>query len=58
MAVIMGNGDAGTKWMDVGTPDTIYIDMTDAVTEPVMTNADGWGEFVCNGGSVSVWVPG
>jgi alpha-amylase len=57
MAVIMGNGDAGTKWMDVGKPATTYVDLTKAVTEVVTTNADGWGEFCCQGGSVSVWVP-
>ena len=57
MAVIMGNGAAGTKWMEVGKPDTTYIDLTKTIATPVMTNADGWGEFCCQGGSVSVWVP-
>jgi alpha-amylase len=57
MAVIMGNGSAGTKWMNVGKPDTIYTDITEAVAAPVVTNADGWGDFACKGGSVSVWVP-
>jgi alpha-amylase len=57
LAVIMGNGDAGTKWMEVGKPDTTYIDLTQAVTNSVTTNADGWGEFLCQGGSVSVWIP-
>jgi alpha-amylase len=57
MAVIMGNGSAGTKWMNVGKPDTIYTDITEAVAAPVVTNADGWGDFACEGGSVSVWVP-
>ncbi len=57
MAVIMGNGDAGTKWMEVGKPDTTYIDLTQTINTSVVTNADGWGEFSCEGGSVSVWVP-
>ena len=57
MAVIMGNGDVGTKWMDVGKPNTTYIDITTAVSTPVLTNPDGWGNFSCQGGSVSVWVP-
>ena len=57
MAAIMGNGEAGTKWMDVGKPNTTYVDLTQAVTEVVTTNTDGWGEFCCKGGSVSVWVP-
>jgi alpha-amylase len=57
MAVIMGNGNAGTKWMNVGKPDTIYIDITKAVSTSMITNTDGWGNFACEGGSVSVWVP-
>jgi alpha-amylase len=57
MAVVMGNGNAGTKWMEVGKPNTLYIDMTGAVTTSIMTNADGWGDFCCQGGSVSVWIP-
>ncbi|MFM2304872.1 MAG: hypothetical protein RLZZ135_2284 [Cyanobacteriota bacterium] len=57
MAVVMTNGTAGTKWMEVGKPDTTYIDLTGTVTSSIRTNQDGWGEFTCQGGSVSVWVP-
>jgi alpha-amylase len=57
IAVIMGNGDAGSKWMDVGRPYTSYLDITANVTTSVRTNGDGWGEFRCQGKSVSVWVP-
>jgi alpha-amylase len=57
MAVIIGNGAAGTKWMDVGKSDTTYVDLTRSILTPVTTNTDGWGEFCCQGGSVSVWVP-
>jgi alpha-amylase len=57
MAVVMGNGDSGTKWMDVGKPNTTYIDITTTISTPIRTNADGWGDFSCQGGSVSVWVP-
>jgi alpha-amylase len=57
MAVVMGNGTPGTKWMDVGKPNTTYIDFTKTIETPVMTNADGWGEFGTHGGSVSVWIP-
>jgi alpha-amylase len=57
MAVILSNGDAGTKWLEIGHPNTQYVDLTEHIAEPVTTNADGWGEFRCNAGSVSVWVP-
>jgi alpha-amylase len=56
MAVIMSNGEGGSKWMEVGKPNTIYYDVTEHIQEQVETNQDGWGEFHCNGGSVSVWL--
>lgn len=56
MAVIMSNGDAGYKWMEVGKPNTTFYDITEHIKEPITTNQDGWAEFRCNGGSVSVWL--
>lgn len=58
LAVLISNGDHGEKWMDVGHPNNKYIDITEHVKEPVLTNADGWGNFKCLGRSVSVWVLG
>jgi alpha-amylase len=56
MAVIMSDGPEGSKWMEVGKPNTKFIDLTEHIKEPVYTNEWGWGEFRCLGGSVSVWV--
>jgi alpha-amylase len=56
MAVLLSDGPGGTKWMDVGRPRSRFVDLTEHVKEPVLTNDDGWGEFGCNGGSVSVWI--
>jgi alpha-amylase len=56
MAVIMSDGPAGAKWMDVVKPNTTYSDITGHRIDTVTTNKDGWGEFPVNGGSVSVWV--
>ncbi|WP_427159736.1 alpha-amylase [Aliinostoc sp. HNIBRCY26] len=56
MAVIMSDGAAGNKWMEVGKPNTKFVDLTQHIKEPVYTNEWGWGEFRCLGGSVSVWV--
>jgi alpha-amylase len=56
MAVVISNGEGGSKWMEVGQPNCTYVDITEHVQEPVTTNDDGWAEFGCNGGSVSVWV--
>jgi alpha-amylase len=58
LAVLMSDGSAGTKWMEVG-PRHAGATFTDllgnsAGTAPI--TADGWGEFRCPGGGVSVWV--
>jgi alpha-amylase len=58
LAVLMSNGDDGYKWMEVGRPEAVYYDATGHIGETVVTNGQGWGEFRCRGGSVSVWVPG
>ncbi|MBW4591761.1 MAG: alpha-amylase [Brasilonema angustatum HA4187-MV1] len=57
MAVVLSNGEEGTKWMEVGQPNSTYIDITEHISEPITTNDDGWADFRCTAGSVSVWVP-
>jgi alpha-amylase len=56
MAVIMSDGPGGSKWMEVGKPHATFVDLTEHIKELVTTNEHGWGEFRCDGGSVSVWV--
>ncbi|MBF2027804.1 MAG: alpha-amylase [Oscillatoriales cyanobacterium C42_A2020_001] len=56
MAVMMSDGPPGSKWMEVGRPNTTFHDLTRHVKSPVITNEFGWGDFSCSGGSVSVWV--
>ncbi len=56
MAVVMTNGADGWKWMEVGKPNAVFNDITEHIADPVRTNSSGWGQFRCNGGSVSVWV--
>ena len=57
LAVILSNGDAGSKWMNVDQPNTTYQDLTEHIAESVTTNDQGWAEFHCLAGKVSVWVP-
>jgi alpha-amylase len=57
MAVIISNGDEGNKNMETGSPETTYVDVTKNMNGTVSTNKDGWGEFRCPAGSVSVWIP-
>ena len=57
MAVVLSNGGDGTKRMEVGQANQTYIDLTEHIKEPVVTDEEGWGEFSCLAGSVSVWIP-
>jgi alpha-amylase len=56
MAVVLSDGPGGTKRMAVDRPTAQFADVTGNIAETITTGADGWGEFRCNGGSVSVWV--
>jgi alpha-amylase len=56
LAVLMSDGPAGSKWMEVGKPHTTFRDLTGHIREAITTNGDGWAEWRCPGGSVSVWV--
>ena len=57
MAIILSNAEDGSNYMETASPDTTYIDLTEHVSEPVITNGEGWGEFRCKAESISVWVP-
>ncbi len=57
MAVLLSNaGDAALR-MQTPTQHARFRDLTEHVADVVEVDADGWGEFRCNAGSVSVWVP-
>ena len=58
MAVVLSNSEEGRKWMNVGHSNCTYIDITEHIAEPVTTNDEGWAEFRCNGGSISLWIKG
>ncbi|MCG9886314.1 MAG: alpha-amylase [Cyanobacteria bacterium] len=57
MAVVLSNGDAGSKLMEVGQANRTYIDLTGAIAESITTNDEGWAEFRCAPGSISIWIP-
>ncbi len=56
-AVVVSNGDSGTKRMHVASPNTQYADITGHLKASITTDAEGWAEFLCAPGSVSVWTP-
>ena len=57
-AVIMSNGDEGFKLMEIGKKfaGKKFIDQLGNNNGEVIINKDGFGEFQCEGASVSVWV--
>ncbi|KAG0268046.1 hypothetical protein DFQ27_007675 [Actinomortierella ambigua] len=73
LAVVVSNSDsAGSKWMkaptggagagagagaDNNNKNTVWTDMMGYWKDPVTVNNDGWAEFKCHPGSVSIWVP-
>lgn len=58
-AVVLSNGDAGFKDMEVGArwAGLVFYDLLQHVSEAVTVNEKGWGRFLVGAGSVSVWVP-
>lgn len=57
MAVLLSIGNDASKHMETGAPNTKYYDLTGHVQDEIFTDESGWGEFRCNAGSVSVWLP-
>jgi alpha-amylase len=56
-AVVLSSGEPGARRMQTASPRTEFVDVTGHVEGTVTTEDDGWAEFRCAGGSVSVWVP-
>lgn len=57
-AVVMSNGDEGFKQMKIGErfAGKTFIDALNKRTEEITIDENGFGDFLCNGGSVSVWI--
>lgn len=58
-AVIMSNKDAYTKPMEMGTDyaGQIFYDKLGRIQDKITIREDGWADFPCPAGNVSVWVP-
>ncbi|RZM12251.1 MAG: DUF1939 domain-containing protein, partial [Pedobacter sp.] len=57
LAIILSNGEAGHKAMEVGVQfaGKTFTDQLGHAQGEVVINENGWGEFYCEAGSVSVW---
>jgi alpha-amylase len=56
MAVVLTNGSEGTKWMNTFRPNRTFYDVTGHYPRDITTNSEGWAEFRCPAGNVSVWL--
>ncbi len=59
-AVVMGNREAATKRMEMGRryAGKAFRDVLGHLPDEIIVGKDGWGEFPCPAGGVSVWVAG
>ncbi len=58
LAVLLSNGEGGTKRMYMGTgfAGQTFCDAIGACPDPVVIGDDGWADFRTEGGNVAVWV--
>jgi alpha-amylase len=56
MAVVLTNGSAGTKRMQTYRPGARFTDCTGHLPDVIVADGDGWADFRCPDGSVSVWL--
>jgi len=56
MVVIMTNGDTGYKYVNTYRKNTSYKDATLHFDYVITTDENGFANFVCPAGSMSVWV--
>lgn len=56
MAVVPNNCGDSKKRMNIYRPNATFYDITEHFSEKVVTNGDGWDNFLRKGGNVSAWL--
>lgn len=58
LAVVLSNGDEGEKNMEIGKSHAgkVFVDALGHRNEEITIDENGWAQFFCGAGSVSVWV--
>lgn len=56
MVVVMTNGEAGSKRVNAFAKEAAFVDRTGHIKEEVRTDGEGWAEFPCPPGSLSIWI--
>lgn len=55
LVVVLSNGEAGIKRMNAYAANATFADLTGHIGDAVVTDAEGFAEFPCPAGSLSVW---
>jgi alpha-amylase len=60
LAVVMSNGEAGFKTMEIGQrhAGSVFTDALGHRKEEVVIDDNGWADFPCEARSVSIWTSG
>ena len=55
---MLSSGDDGWKYMELGKKHArqVFVDCLSKIEKEITLDKNGGGEFLCLGGSVSVWV--
>jgi alpha-amylase len=56
LVVVMSNGEPGTKRVNTYAKDATFKDLTGHAQHEIKTDAEGFADFTCPGGSLSIWV--
>ena len=56
MVVVMSNAKEGTKRVNTFAKHATFVDRTGHVGEEVTTDGEGFADFRCPGGSLSIWI--
>ena len=56
LAVVLSNGEAGSKRMPTGKAKTRFLDVSNNIKDYIETDEEGFADFHCNTESVSLWV--
>ncbi len=56
LAVVLTDGPAGVKRMATTRPNRSFHELTGISAVMVATDGEGWGDFACPAGAITVWV--
>lgn len=55
VAILISNGDEGTKRIKTFAPNAEFRDLTGHISESIKSDQDGYADFTCNSRTLSIW---